>query len=130
MNRILFISFLTLNLACFSQIPREINKDAYVEFNKADKKLNEVYQNILTEYKSDSIFIKKLKNTQRIWISFRDAQLEMKYPNYSKSYHSSSLLMCRAFYLKELTVERTEKLKVWLNGIKEGDICSGSVKIN
>lgn len=35
----------------------------------------------------------------------------------------------RFLILKELTEERTEKLKVWLNGIEEGDMCIGSVKL-
>lgn len=38
--------------------------------------------------------------------------------------------MCRVSYLLELTEERTKKLKIWLTGIPEGDICSGSVKTN
>ena len=37
--------------------------------------------------------------------------------------------MCEAIYLNELTKSRIETLKTWLEGIEEGDICSGSVKI-
>ena len=122
---------MTFNFTYFSQTQAEMNKTAYAEFSKADKKLNEVYQKILTEYKSDSTFIKSLKNAQRIWIKFRDAELEMKYPNYKEPhYYGSSHPMCSASYLKKMTKERTEKLIVWLNGIKEGDMCSGSVKMN
>ena len=61
MNKILLIFFLAFNLICFSQTQAEMNKDAYVEFKKADKKLNEVYRNILTEYKSDASLCEKLK---------------------------------------------------------------------
>ena len=32
-------------------------------------------------------------------------------------------------YLDELTKSRIKTLKVWLDGIEEGDVCSGSVKI-
>jgi hypothetical protein len=32
-------------------------------------------------------------------------------------------------YLTELTEERIKKLKIWLKGIKEGDVCIGSVKL-
>nr|WP_241461398.1 lysozyme inhibitor LprI family protein [Aquimarina macrocephali] len=107
-----------------------MNKDANNEYQKADIELNEVYQNILTEYKSDTIFIDRLKKTQRIWISYRDAELEMKFPVKNKQTEYGSVYpMCVSYFLKELTEERIEKLKVWLIGVEEGDVCSGSVKI-
>ena len=130
MKRILIILFLTLNFYCFSQTQAEMNKEAYAEFNKADNELNEVYQTILAEYKTDTLFVENLKASQRIWIKFRDAELKMKFPDYSDKIYGSIHPTCRAFYLMELTEKRTESLKIWLNGTEEGDVCSGSVKIN
>jgi len=37
--------------------------------------------------------------------------------------------MCWSMELTGLTQERTQVLKVWLDGIEEGDVCSGSVKM-
>tara|TARA_R110001632_G_scaffold221815_1_gene352579 strand:+ start:9543 stop:9869 length:327 start_codon:yes stop_codon:yes gene_type:complete len=106
-----------------------MNKEANKEYQKADIELNNVYQKILTEYKSDSIFIDRLRKTQRIWISYRDAELEMKFPaEYKQAEYGSVYPMCISYFIKELTEERIEKLKIWLAGIEEGDICSGSVK--
>tara|TARA_R110002049_G_scaffold14886_2_gene61926 strand:- start:3599 stop:3925 length:327 start_codon:yes stop_codon:yes gene_type:complete len=106
-----------------------MNKDANNKYHKADIQLNTVYQKILTEYKSDSIFIDRLKKVQRIWIAYRDAELEMKFPAENKlAEYGSVYPMCVSYFLKELTEERTEKLKVWLVGVEEGDVCSGSVK--
>lgn len=130
MKRLLIILFLTLNFYCFSQTQAEINKEAYAEFHKADNELNDIYQKILEEYKTDTLFIENLKVSQRIWITFRDAELKMKFPAYTNKIYGSIHPTCRAFYLMELTKKRTETLKVWLNGIVEGDICNGSVKIN
>ncbi len=129
MNRILIILFLTFNLNCFSQSQSEMNKNANIEYIKADVELNDVYQKILTEYKSDSIFITKLKKAQTIWISYRDAELEMKFPAENKQLEYGSVYpMCVSVFLKKLTEERTEKLKDWINGIVEGETCSGSIK--
>jgi hypothetical protein len=36
--------------------------------------------------------------------------------------------MCVLFYLEKLTLERIKTLKVWIDGIEEGDVCTGSVK--
>ncbi len=108
-----------------------MHKQASEEYQIADIELNKVYNNILTEYKTDTIFIERLIEAQKIWTLFRDAELEMKFPGENKQLEYGSVYpMCAAIYLKELTEERTEKLKIWLTGIKEGDMCSGSVKIN
>ena len=106
-----------------------MNKEAYAEFNESDKLLNEIYKTILSEYKTDTIFVENLKKSQRIWIEFRDAEMEMKYPNYTEKIYGSIHPTCRAFYLKELTDKRIETLKIWVGGTEEGDACCGSVKI-
>ncbi|WP_083811811.1 lysozyme inhibitor LprI family protein [Dokdonia sp. 4H-3-7-5] len=129
MKNILAILILTLTFNCFSQTQAEMNKNANKEYRKADKELNIVYQKILSEYQLDSFFIDRLKKTQRIWNSYRDAELEMKFPADNKQAEYGSVYpMCVSLFLKELTVERTEKLRVWLNGIEEGNMWSGSVK--
>ncbi len=72
MNRILILLFLSFNFCAFGQTQHEMHKDANNRYKKSDNELNKVYQKILTEYKSDSIFINRLKKTQKIWpkISF------------------------------------------------------------
>jgi|TARA_R110002110_G_scaffold89504_2_gene233092 uncharacterized protein YecT (DUF1311 family) len=108
-----------------------MNKDANFEYNEADTELNNVYQKLLSEYKSDSIFIDRLKKAQRIWLSYRDAELEMKFPAENKQLeYGNTYSMCVSIYLEELTEQRIEKLKDWLNGIDEGNICSGSIEAN
>ena len=79
---------------------------------------------------SKKITVENLKKAQRIWIEFRDAELEMKYPKRERGYYGSIQPLCKAIYLKKLTDKRTETLKVWLIGIEEGDACNGSVKTN
>lgn len=121
------ISILCFN--CFSQTQAEMNKEAYSEFNKSDLQLNEIYQTVLSDYEKDSIFVNNLKKSQRIWIQFRDAEMDMKYPNYPEKIYGSIHPTCRAFYLKELTDKRIKTLKIWISGIEEGDTCNGSIKI-
>ena len=129
MKRIIFLVFfyLTLNL-CLGQTQLEMNQKVHSDFQKADKELNSVYQTILKEYKSDTAFIRNLRIAQKLWIQFRDAEMKMKYPDRESGYYGSIQPMCWSMYLKELTDERTKKLKIWLAGSEEGDVCSGSVK--
>ena len=129
MKTLLTFIILTFSFSCFSQTQAEMNKEAYLEFNKSDKILNEIYQTILSEYKSDTTFLESLKKSQRLWIQFRDAEMEMKFPNYPDKIYGSIHPTCRAFYLKEITDKRIETLKEWVAGTEEGDVCNGSVKI-
>jgi uncharacterized protein YecT (DUF1311 family) len=105
-----------------------MNQAAQAKFNQADKQLNIVYKKILTSYSRDSNFIAQLKASQRIWIQFRDAEMKMKFPEKDQSNYGSVFPMCLYIYMEELTVERTKKLKLWLTGAKEGEVCSGSIK--
>jgi len=130
MKNLLIFVILTLSFNCFSQTQAEMNKELNAEFNKTDKQLNEIYQAILSKYKSDLVFVENLKKSQRLWIQFRDAELEMKFPAKNKQLEYGSLYpMCVSIYIKELTEERIKTLKEWVSGTDEGENCNGSVKI-
>ena len=90
--------------------------------------MNRTYKQVLDKYQRDNVFIEKLKTAQRAWIKFRDADLESLYPN-TPSAHGSINLMCHCIALAELTTERTKSLKRWIDGVEEGDVCAGSIKI-
>src|SRR4030095_2568732 len=96
-------------------------------YDSVNDELNFIYRKILYEYSADTQFIKNLKASERIWIQFRDAELNMMYPE--DQVYGSVLPMCRAMYLEALTRSRIDTLKLWLEGIEEGDVCSGSVRM-
>ena len=124
---IILIGFIPLTV--FSQNQGELNEGASESYKMADKELNDIYKAILNDYKSDTIFIKNLKASQRIWITFRDAELKVKYPETDPRHYGSVYPMCVSIYLERLTRERIATLKEWIDGIEEGDVCIGSVKM-
>src|SRR5687768_11622038 len=93
-----------------AQTQMEMNEDAHRQLDTADKQLNHVFRQILKEYKSDTVFIKNLKISQQRWIRFRDAEMDMMYPEREHGYYGSMHPMCWSLYKKELTDERTKKL--------------------
>jgi len=115
---------------CFSQSQRDLNIKADQDFHRADKELNVVYQKLLKEYSGNKAFIKNLMNAQRLWVQLRDAEMLVKYPETNSNAYGSAHPMCWSMYLTELTQERIKRLKVWVNGFDEGDVCNGSVKTN
>lgn len=129
MKQILTIFFfLSLTLISFSQTQKEMNQTENDKYLKADEELNRVYKQILIDYKTDSTFIEKLKISQRLWINFRDSELEMKFPELDKRlYYGSMYPMCAAGYLTEHTKQRTKRLEKWLEPTSYGEGCSGSI---
>jgi uncharacterized protein YecT (DUF1311 family) len=113
-----------------AQTQMEMNDEAAANYQKADKELNAVYNQILKEYASDPAFIKNLKVSESIWIKFRDAEMKTKYPEREDHYYGSMHPVCAYNYLESLTVKRTDDLKPWLIGVEEGDGCGGSIKTN
>jgi uncharacterized protein YecT (DUF1311 family) len=128
-QNLLLITFFFSSLFALAQTQQEMNTDAAQKYKLSDKELNLVYQKILLEYKSDSEFIKKLKVTQNLWIKFRDAEVVARFPNKEPNYYGSFHSVCHYDYLAELTDKRINDLKVWIIGMQEGNVCSGSVKV-
>jgi uncharacterized protein YecT (DUF1311 family) len=111
-----------------AQIQMQLNKEACDEYKKADAEMNDVYRRINRDYRDDAGFIAALKKAQLAWIRYRDAHLESVFPGDPSQYGSINA-MCRCTNLAEITKERTRVLKRWVEGIEEGDVCAGSVKI-
>lgn len=104
----------------------DMNNQAYQDFKKADDDLNKVYKQVLEKYKDDKVFIAKFKKAELAWIKFKDAEIEVIYPDEDKSNYGSVYPMCVNGIATEMTKQRTKKLKLWLKGIQEGDVCAGS----
>ena len=130
MKKIIVLLIFNLITVCsYSQSQLEMNQEENNKFKVADKELNTMYQKILKEYKLDTAFLKNLKISQNIWIKFRDAEMKTRYPDRENGYYGSVQPMCWSIYLTQLTNERTKSLKLWITGLPEGNVCSGSVNI-
>ncbi|MBK9980826.1 MAG: DUF1311 domain-containing protein [Saprospiraceae bacterium] len=127
MKSILISLFLIMSCTLFAQTQADMNDEAARGFKTADSTLNVLYKKIQKAYADDSLFLKNFKITQRIWITFRDAELQLKYP--ASAGYGSIQRMCYALYQTELTEDRIKTLQTWLDGVEEGDACAGSMRI-
>jgi len=126
---LLFVLGLLFSFYLIAQTQSEMNASESNNYKIADKELNSVYNQILTDYKDNVAFIMKLKASQLQWIKFRDTEVEMKFPEADKQASYGTMFpMCQTGYLALLTKERTKKLKEWLKPRAHGEGCSGSVK--
>jgi uncharacterized protein YecT (DUF1311 family) len=108
----------------------DLNNCAAIELKEADDELNQVYKEITKRNGDDKVFLDRLKAAQRAWFTFRDAELEALFPEVNKqSQYGSSYPMCYANWKATVTKERTQQLKKWITGVREGDVCSGSLPV-
>lgn len=111
------------------QTQAQLTADSNTRLKKTEAELNSVYNKILTTYSDDKEFIKNLKESQDLWTKFRTTELKVMFPDREPGYYGSVHQMCINDYLAELTNDRIKRLRTWLTGTVEGDVCSGSIKV-
>jgi uncharacterized protein YecT (DUF1311 family) len=117
--------------ACLAQTQSETNQKACHEAKQADAEMNQVYRQIMTEYRQDAPFGRKIKAAQRAWLAFRDAHLESLYPAENKqAAYGTVYPVCRYAALAAVTRRRTAELQEWVKGVQEGEACARSIKTN
>lgn len=57
----------------------ELNACAADDFRKADQELNAAYQALVKKEAGDRVFVSKLRQAQKAWLAFRDAELEARF---------------------------------------------------
>lgn len=114
----------------FGQMP--LNECYARQFSRADAELNAVWKKIQAKYADQPVFLEKLKTSQRLWVQFRDAEVQATFPVDShedpRVQYGSVYPMCESMLQTQLTLQRIQQLKVWLDGTDGGDACAGSLK--
>lgn len=110
-----------------AQTQTELNECACKQFQTSEAEMNRVYRELLSSRAKDSLVVAKLKNAQRAWLAFRNAQLELLYPETAnpKLTYGSAFPMCHCMAKREMTEERTKQLRQLLQN-KDGDVCGWS----
>jgi uncharacterized protein YecT (DUF1311 family) len=113
-----------------AQTQSDLNQDACGKFKQADAELNRVYQQVLAAKAKDSNFSIAFREAQRAWIAFRDAHLKSIFPDPDPRAYGSIYPMCRCMVLEKITAERVKELRrLWIEGVPEGDACTGSCAV-
>jgi uncharacterized protein YecT (DUF1311 family) len=95
-----------------------MNICAATDYRAADAELNQTYDKIVKRLGADEATKKRLKEAQRAWIAFRDAECDFAT---SGSRDGSIYPMIQAQCLEGLTSARSEQLSGYLD-CEEGDM--------
>ena len=104
--KLLVVLFALLAGPLFAQSQSEMNIQAQEDAAKADKVLNQVYKKVLASLDEDGV--KLLKESQRAWIAFRDAEAKFA-EDEARGGSMAPLLYFGAVH--RLTEERIKQLK-------------------
>lgn len=86
------------------------------EREACDAELNDVYQQVLREYSSDQAFVAALREAQRAWFVFRNAEIIAFFPE-----REASRVRFRSPHIGDASLVAGR--------VEEGDVCAGSVRI-
>jgi hypothetical protein len=103
--------------------PTTIGAQKHLYLTSTDSLMNTIYKFILHDYKSDTAFIPKFVFSQKIWMEYRDAELDAIMPPRSEDEYGAYQKICRLQYKVALTKRRIEELLVWYRGQREGTVC-------
>lgn len=106
----------------------ELNHCASGEAADARTQMQEVISQVRERYRDDEVFIKALMRSQVLFEQSLEADTYLKYPNRDPNAYGSVYPMCLSSFQASLIEQRIAFLQVWLDGIEEGDVCSGSVR--
>lgn len=112
--------------------PQAALQESLDELNHANDSLQRIYEHFLQEYAKDPEFTKWLTTSQKVWLELRDANMHMRFPHKDDEdanlWYGSVFPSCYNLILTNLTNSRITFLNQWVEGVREGDVCSGSIK--
>jgi len=106
LKRILLLIAVPVALLC-AQTQSEMNAQARAEFERADAELSKTYKALLARL-SDAESKKKLEESQRAWIAFRDAEASFAADQVRGG---SAAPVLRYMSMTESTEQRIKQLK-------------------
>lgn len=120
----LMMGMLSLASQAFAE-PKAMEGGSLERLEYQEAALNDTYRRIFKAYADDPVFLARLREAQRAWLKFRDAELKALFPRADYP----DLKKARNVWLERLAADRTLQLSRWLMGAEPDDMARGSIKI-
>jgi uncharacterized protein YecT (DUF1311 family) len=118
--------------ACIQEAKTHMDENfcASQAFKRADKKLNDMYKELIYQKRKDPeylLFVANLKKAQKAWLLFVNSHISSIYPEGAGA-HGSYEPFCEINERTSMTMKRIEQLSAFFDSDGE-DVCGG-LKIN
>ena len=128
MRKVAIVLFVTVfaNSLMFAQ---DSDRNVCGDYLRTKKLIDSTVYAIILDHSNEPNFIAKFKKAQQAWESYRDAQIEMLFPEVNKQKEYGSLYpTCRCSWLLQMANQRVDFLLQWSsNTNNEDDPCNGSM---
>ncbi len=118
--------------ACYarSQTQYDINTCSQDSARSTRSKLQALFQAVLAKYRDDPHQQARLRAAQRAWTRYRDAEFAAVYPHAGETDYATTAYAptCTARLNLALMRARIARLRLWLRGGIEGDLCAGAIR--
>ena len=107
----------------------ELNLSTAEQLAATEDKLRDMLVAIESLYAGDEAFLAALAASQVAWAHYRDGQLRLIFP-LGPATPGTVHPFCYALWKSRLTAARIVELQPWRDGVAQGDVCAGSIRIN
>lgn len=130
MRTLCIVLLLAFAVPAFAQTQADLTAEGCSKYKMADEELNRTYYAVRDAYAADKAFLARLKDAQKAWLAFRDAHIQELFPAENPQIEYGSMYsQCVCNELEWVTRERNHQLRRWIEGVKEGETCAGSVRV-
>lgn len=116
---------------CYAQAQTQydINTCSQDAARNTRNELQALFQAVLAKYRDDPHQQARLRAAQRAWTRYRDAEFAAVYPHAGEAnYATAYAATCTARLNLALMRARIARLRLWLRGGIEGDLCAGALR--
>ena len=124
-----FTLFIGVNINYAQNAKPQIDqsRNSCSDYLKSKKGLEDMVKNIQEEYAKYPLFLRKFQKAQDEWASYKDAQLEMLFPEADKAEYGVFYPTCRCNWLVEFTNQRVDFLVKFVANTYDVESCGGAV---
>lgn len=126
---LLFILFMGASSSFAQATAAQIDqsRNSCSDYLKVKKGMEDMVKSIGEEYAKYPKFLTKFKKAQESWVFYRDAQVEMIFPEADKTQYGAFYPACRCNWLVEMTNERLDFLINFVSNTYDAEPCGGAV---
>ena len=126
---LLFVLFIGATTSSAQALPSQIDqsRNSCSDYLKVKKGMDDMVKSIEEEYAKYPKFLVNFKKAQEGWVSYREAQIDMIFPEANKAQYGTLYPTCRCNWLIEFTNQRLDFLIKFVSNTYDVESCGGAV---
>lgn len=121
-----FLLLALLNTPLLAMAGGNRQLEVCTELTNATAEMADMIAKIESRKSADAAFLRALNTSQKAWLEYMQAQVEMELPSKTRTDYATVLPMCLCVARLQMIEERMAVLAQWVDPGFEGDVCTGN----